>query len=216
MKSHGLAWHFVRDGKLRDGRPLVVGEWLIHDEATDEPLALCVRGLHASIDPLDALSFAPGSQVCLVEVGGRVIYDTDKLVCTARRPLWTADATEVLVDFARECARDVMHLWTPPEVVKHFLETGEGAAAAEAAAEAAGEAAWAARAAAAAAAWAAEAAARGATAAEAAAQAAAQAARGEAVARGVTVARAAARERQNATLASMLMGLAPDGWEGHD
>jgi hypothetical protein len=53
-----IAWHFCGD-TLRDGRPIPPdGEKLIHDGE----LVMCVSGLHASKNILDALTYAPGTR----------------------------------------------------------------------------------------------------------------------------------------------------------
>jgi hypothetical protein len=50
------AWHFVAD-TLRDGRPVPKdGVWLEHTGY----VRMCETGLHASLQPFDALQFAPG------------------------------------------------------------------------------------------------------------------------------------------------------------
>ncbi len=138
-----LAWHFLADsGLLRDGRtPPADGKRLLHRG----DLELCKTGLHASIRPLDALQYAPGSIVCRVKCGGRIEHADDKLVCSCRTILWRADATEALRKFARRCALDVIDKWDAPDVVREYLETGDESkrAAARAAATAARPAAWA-------------------------------------------------------------------------
>jgi hypothetical protein len=161
-----LAWHFLaEDAKhrpiLRDGSRLVVGKWYEHTG----PLVMCSAGYHASTLALDALQYAPGQWVSLVEVDGTIERGDDKLVCTRRRALWAYDATEQLRLFARNCALNVANLWEMPAIVREYLETGKeeirgaaGAAAWAAAWDASRAAAWAAarasaRAAARAAAW---------------------------------------------------------------
>lgn len=138
-----LAWHFVGD-KLRDGRPVPPdGETLRHDG----PLELCETGLHASERLIDALQFAPSATLCRVECGGKILHDTDKLVSSERTILWRIDATDLLHQFARQCALDVAHLWKMPDVVRRYLETGDKTirdAAWAAARDAAWAAAWAA------------------------------------------------------------------------
>lgn len=116
-----LAWHFVGQ-TLRDGRPVPAdGEWLVHDG----PLVLCESGLHASVCPFDALSYAPGPILCRVEMGGTIRHGDDKLVAMRRRIVARVDATPILREFARACARDVLHLWDAPDVVRRYLETGD-------------------------------------------------------------------------------------------
>jgi hypothetical protein len=115
------AWHFVSD-TLRDGRPVPAdGEVLVHEG----PLKLCASGLHASKNILDALQYAPGSIICRVEVGGEIIHGYDKLVCSERTILWRASGEQVLGQFARMCALDVLHLWDAPDIVVQYLKTGD-------------------------------------------------------------------------------------------
>ena len=153
-----MAYHFVAD-TLRDGTPIPVdGEWLVHVG----PVEICETGLHASKHPFDALRYAPGGTLCLVECEDIVTEQDDKFVCRRRKIVKRFDATDLLRAFARHCALSVIHLWDAPPVVRQYLETGNEAlraaawAAAWAAARAAAwAAAWdAARAAARAAAWA--------------------------------------------------------------
>ena len=143
------AYHFVGD-KLRDGCPVPTdGEWLVHDG----PVRMCESGLHASRHPFDALMYAPGPILCLVDCDEIDAEDVDKLVCRRRRIVARFDATTMLRAFARQCALDVIHLWDAPQVVRDYLTTGDEslrdgtrdaarAAAWEAAREAARDAAW--------------------------------------------------------------------------
>lgn len=108
MSNPILAWHFLRkDGTPSRGRrraPLTVGHiWRIKG-----PPALCERGLHASLRPLDALYYAPGPVVCRVQVGGTIIYGKDKLVSTRRKILGMADASTVLHEFACDVVERVL------------------------------------------------------------------------------------------------------------
>jgi hypothetical protein len=163
MKSTTQAWHFVAE-TLRDGSPIPKdGVWLEHKG----PVVICESGLHASRDPFDALQYAPGSTLCLVNVDGIEYEQEDKLVCRRRKIVARMDATEMLRYFSRMQALSVIHLWEAPDVVLDYLMTGDEeirdaawaaawAAAWDAARAAAWAAAWdAARAAARAAAWAA-------------------------------------------------------------
>jgi hypothetical protein len=122
------AWHFTNGKTLRDGRPIPPeGEWLVHDG----PLVPCESGLHASERLLDALAFAPGGTLHRVTLRGDVTphgSPVDKLVARERRIDWTLDEAtmeRVLREFARWCARQVMHLWDAPDVVVRYLETGD-------------------------------------------------------------------------------------------
>lgn len=115
------AYHFV-GATLRDGRAIPPdGEWLIHDG----PVVMCESGLHASRDPFDALQFAPGETLCMVECEDVVSEDDDKLVCRRRRIVKRRDATAMLREFARAQALSVAHLWGCPPFVRQYLETGD-------------------------------------------------------------------------------------------
>ena len=146
MKKN-LAWHFVGD-TLRDGSPIPAdGEWLEHKG----PMVLCESGLHWSRQPFDALTYAPGPTLCLVEVGGTIIEPKgeDKGISSRRKIIARMDATELMRYFARMQALSVSHLWAdsedPGDTVLDFLLTGENRAAArDAARDAAWDAAWAA------------------------------------------------------------------------
>jgi hypothetical protein len=100
------AWHFVRkDGAgrpiLRDGREVRVGKTYTHDG----PVRICESGLHASARAIDALKYAPGSVVCLVECTGIEAREDDKFVCRERKVLAMADAERLLYEFACDCAQ---------------------------------------------------------------------------------------------------------------
>ena len=124
MEEKVLAWHFAKsERKLNygDGREIIVGE--THE--VEGEIKLCSRGLHASINVLDALSYAPGLILYRVELSGTVLHGDDKLCASHRKYLAQIDATDIVLKFARDCAKDVLHLWNAPEVVVQFLETGD-------------------------------------------------------------------------------------------
>ena len=177
------AYHFV-GATLRDGRPVPPdGEWLVYKG----PCKMCESGLHVGPTPWDALQYAPGPVLCLVEVEDVVERHPDKWLCRRRRIVRRVDMTEALRAFARAEALRVIHLWDAPEIVRRYLETGDETI----------------RSAAQTAAWAAAGAAAGAAArfaAQAAAQAAARSAAGDAA---WFVARAAARSAAGAAARSV-------------
>ena len=119
------AWHFIRrDAKgidrLRDGTEAPKdGEWL----EFEGPLIMCKSGLHFSRHPFDALQYAPGGLLCLVEVGGEIIDGDDKGVCSRRKIIKRLDATEGLRYFARMQALSVLHLYPgdPADCVLDYL-----------------------------------------------------------------------------------------------
>ena len=112
-------WFFGRT--LRDGRPIPPdGEWLEHDG----PVVPCKSGLHASECPFDALQYAPGEMLALVEVDGTIVrHENDKLAASRRRIIARFDATGLLHDFACKQALSVAHLWDMPAIVREYLET---------------------------------------------------------------------------------------------
>ena len=115
-------YHFV--GKtLRDGRPIPPdGEWLVH-EGTVVP---CESGLHASEHPYDALRYAPGATLCLVELEGDLQSHgdpVDKWVGRRRRILARIDADKLLRRFAADEALRMAHLWKMPAIVLEYLVT---------------------------------------------------------------------------------------------
>jgi hypothetical protein len=139
-----LAFHFVGE-TLRDGRPVPAnGEWLVHDGHVE----ICESGLHFSYEAFDALRYAPGNTLCLVEVADVVSTQNDKGLCRRRKIVARFDAEPILRYFARMQALSVIHLWDncPPDVVLDYLMTGDESlrVAAWAAGAAAGDAAWAA------------------------------------------------------------------------
>ena len=158
MSDRIIAYHFTGD-KLRDGSPIpAVDHWL---DFTGE-VKMCCSGLHASRQPFDALQYAPGPMLHMVECEQIVAEDNEKLVCRRRRILQSGDATDLLRYFARMQALSIIHLWEPSDVIIDYLMTGDESLrlAAWAAAWTAAGAAWAAAGAAVAAARAAGAAAR--------------------------------------------------------
>jgi hypothetical protein len=118
------AYHFTKK-TLRNGQPIPpIGEWLEHTG----PIVACSSGLHASEQPFDALQYAPGNLLHLVELEGDLVSHgnpMDKWVGRRRKILKTIDAEPLLRKFARQCALDVVHLWKCPNVVRRYLETGD-------------------------------------------------------------------------------------------
>jgi len=141
------AWYFSEASKkLRfdDRRDIAIG--VTH--TAEGKLELCQRGLHASVKAFDALSYAPGNIVWRVRLGGEILEGDDKLCARERTYIaGGVEAEETLRKFSRRVALDVIHLWDAPEVVRQYLETGDGslrAAAWAAARDAPRDAAWAA------------------------------------------------------------------------
>lgn len=120
-KNTLLAWHFTQGWQLRDGRELIIGKTYKHKGK----VSMCFRGLHASINILDALAYAPGMVISRVLCSKIEQVDNNKLVCRERKILYAFDAQGLLQKFARKCALDVLYLWKPPEIVVTFLSTGQ-------------------------------------------------------------------------------------------
>ncbi len=103
-----LAWHFLKnDGSFcwseRKRKPKPGGIERVKP-TRKRPLELCVFGLHASRDILDALVYAQGSLLRRVELSGEILEGTDKLCASERRELWRMDITNILHEFACWCA----------------------------------------------------------------------------------------------------------------
>jgi hypothetical protein len=121
MSNTVRAWHFV--GKtLRDGSPVPPDGVKLVYPGEIKP---CVSGYHASLQPFDALQYAPGATLCLVECGGKIIHQDDKLVAEQRTIIYRVDATNLLRSYAKKRALSVIHLWTPPKVVVDYLNSDD-------------------------------------------------------------------------------------------
>ena len=124
------AWHFVSDDyKLRDGSPAAKAGCV---ERYSGPLVLCQTGLHYSRNPWDALKYAPGAMLRLVDTRGRV-HDPageDKGVCSERKVIAVMDATELCRYFGRMQAVACLDHWQtdPDGAVLDWLMTGDKAA----------------------------------------------------------------------------------------
>ena len=91
---------------------------------------LCKSGLHGSERLIDALRYAPGEYLWLVELGGEVIKGDDKAVATERKYIDGFDATELLREFARKQALISIEKVKPYcskkdyDLIVEYLETG--------------------------------------------------------------------------------------------
>jgi hypothetical protein len=146
LKTNQYKYHFT-GATLRNGDPIPpIGTWLTFEGK----IVPCKSGLHASDHPFDALQYAPGNILHRVILkGGLVLHGNpvDKWVGERRKIIASVNAEPMLRAFAREQALGVAHLWSCPDVVRRYLETGDEtirAAARTAARAAAWAAAWAA------------------------------------------------------------------------
>lgn len=97
-----LAWHWAKNDLKTQytNEPIVKGGTI----RAEGPLVLCENGCHASLHPFDALLYAPGSMLCRVELGGKIVKGDDKLCARSREVLWIADCDHLLHEFACLCA----------------------------------------------------------------------------------------------------------------
>lgn len=143
-------WWFAEDSRELangDGRKIKLG---ITHKVKGEIIP-CKNGLHLSPKILDALIYAPGNIIYMVEGTGTIVphgNPIDKYACSERTYISGGiDASKTISKFARLCALDVIHLWDAPEVVVRYLKTGDvdmRDAAVRAAARAATDSTWAA------------------------------------------------------------------------
>src|SRR5688572_295494 len=106
------AFYFARESRtLRygDERPVIVGE----THTVDCKPKVCEIGLHGSIRPLDALKYAPGTILYLVDIDGDLDIGTDKIAGTQRKYIAEFDARPLLIRFACDCALDNIKLIKP-------------------------------------------------------------------------------------------------------
>ena len=101
-----LAYHFLKSDMCSgEGHepPWKEGE----TRTLDGEIVICAHGYHASRTPWDALGFAPGPVLCLVEVE-RVEEHTEKLVSRSRRLIKAVNVERELREFAADCAERVL------------------------------------------------------------------------------------------------------------
>ena len=108
-----LAWHFLQGNKrLRFGKKQLVkvGKKIKVDPSK---LELCSYGLHASLNPFDALSFVDwdNTYICRVELSGTIIESSNKLCASERKVLWMKKADKTLHEFACWCAEQVLPIF---------------------------------------------------------------------------------------------------------
>ena len=84
----------------------------------------CQNGLHGSPTPWDALQYAGGPVLWVVELAGEIVSHgdpVDKHAASERKYISKIDLTKTLCAFAARRALTVIHLWNAPEVVKEYL-----------------------------------------------------------------------------------------------
>ena len=102
-----VAYHWSRNDDClgyEDGRQIVLGETL---SVSGKPI-LCEHGLHGSVSIVDALSYASGSHLWVVEISGNVQISDDKLCGQNRKALIEyGDLLPIIVEFAFWCAERI-------------------------------------------------------------------------------------------------------------
>ena len=99
------AWHFVSEDRMLAYDLMKVEAGYIYGEPEGEVI-ICKRGMHASRRVSDALSFAPGAQLCRVACWGDVAEDADKLVSRYREVIAIKDVSAELRLWGCWCIRN--------------------------------------------------------------------------------------------------------------
>lgn len=123
-EEHFTAWHFARDDRTlgnRDGREVKVGVELW----VDGDLSMWHHGFHWSRRAIDALHYARGTVICKVIPLGQTIEIKDRGVSQGIKVIWIANCDDIMKEFSRWCALQVVHLWHAHEGVLQYLDTGD-------------------------------------------------------------------------------------------
>jgi len=121
------SWFCREDRKLgyKDGRTVRIG--ITHK--VRGRLKLCKNGLHASTRLIDALKYAPGPILYLVDLSGEFLSGEDKLCARERKYLASFNATDLLWRFARKQALISVEKIKPYtgqyDLIVRWLETGD-------------------------------------------------------------------------------------------
>src|SRR3990167_6131833 len=106
-RNRKFGGHFT-GATLRDRSPLPkIRQW----ETYTGICVMCKSGLHVGKTPWDALQYAPGNTLRLVEYDDVQGEQSDKIVCRRRRTIAQFDATEMLRYFARLQAISCIDRW---------------------------------------------------------------------------------------------------------
>ncbi len=106
-----IAYHFIKENRrsgVGNRRAYVDGK-VEHHRGSVEP---CVSGLHASPTPWDALQYAPGPLLSLVEIPDDALphgSPVDKYVASWRRRIFTIDISKELRLFACDVAEEALN-----------------------------------------------------------------------------------------------------------
>jgi hypothetical protein len=105
------AWHFLKSNKTLRYDDKTQVELGVTIKCAPNKVKLCEFGFHASLKPLDALSFVnwEDAVICLVELGGTIIKGDDKVVASERTVIAWCSADDILHEFACQCAESTLH-----------------------------------------------------------------------------------------------------------
>jgi hypothetical protein len=107
-KQSILAWHWCAASMKTQHTGEVISP--TRKLTVRPPLRPCSVGLHASLDPFDALQYAPGTIICRVKLSGEIIKGDDKICAEHRELIWHANAETLLHEFACDCAERALHI----------------------------------------------------------------------------------------------------------
>ena len=145
MKTIRAYW-FSDGDKLRYGSALIPAVGVTHKLVNkDRDTELCSWGYHASRRIVDALIYAPGSLLWVVDIKGSIKEQDDKLVGSQRKYIRRVDATDLLFEARRRFAMSHIAKIKPYtkkyNLIVEYLKTGNPKlrAAAESAARSAAE-----------------------------------------------------------------------------
>ena len=102
-------WHWLAVGRKLRYEPyteVVVGKTV----RAKGKLVICENGVHGSSRALDALQYARGPIISRCTYTGPFVAGADKFCGRSRTPLWIADASTVLHEFACWCAEQALEL----------------------------------------------------------------------------------------------------------
>jgi len=98
------AWHFANYDdflKYGDGRKIILGETL----SVEGTPKLCSHGLHGNVSILDAMKYAGGPNLWLVEITGNVQIGDDKICGNSRKALVQyGNILPLIVEFSFWCS----------------------------------------------------------------------------------------------------------------
>ena len=96
---------------------------------TVEPsLDQCDHALHAYRRAIDALRYAHGPVICIVELGGEILHGDTRSFATERTYLEVIDGEALISEFCHRCDLDTLELWERlfggPGSIRSHLGTG--------------------------------------------------------------------------------------------